>query len=857
MSAGFLLAAMSGEQTYFEFGRSFSGIADWVLPLLVLFLLIWNTVVMVRRDCEELGGAQAAVLITLRTLTLFCLFIVYLQPQWRSSRELTDRSQVFVLIDTSQSMSREDVSWSGDNEVSDSLSGKQNVEERLGRVVRELEEGALLENLRKTHDVVIYRFDEDENPLAVASFPWADSTESLVAADTEAEMGETAGEEGDLTQPSKIDWSEVLQANGGDTRLGDALEELQVRSRGLPLAGVIVLSDGAQTAGADLATVTKKLSDAEVPVYAIGLGRTERPPELRLVDFAAPARAYPHDPLEVTAYVRARGLEGRRATLHLRQLTSTEAGGGANDEPLFEDQVDVVLSDDASEVLPVKIEIDALKHPGRYAFEWDLVLRGTPFTTERSGDSPEEYDQNRRRFEIEVQAKPTRVLLIAGGPSREYQFLRNLLKRDTKHIQLEVLLQSRPEASLEDSSYLRTFPDADALSKYDVIIAIDPEWDRLGPGVAAAVESWVAEEAGGLILVPGLVNAGNPVHSWNHDPDYQPLRDLYPVVFEDDFEIFEDGTGSTSRLRAVQATRDGRDAAFMQLADSPLATQQVWEEFKGVYSPKAVKGKKYGATVYALFEDTLAESLGREPIYFAGQFYGKGRVFYQASGEMWRIRRLDAAYFEKWYTHLIRHVSAGRLHQGSPRGDVLLVEKDTYRVGDTIPVVAQLKNAARMPYTAEQVTLFLFAAARPTEGEPLTLTADPARAGTFRGEWPARKAGAYRMELAIPESEYEPLSRSVKVFDSDRERARPEQDREALQRLATLTSGRYFTSIEMARGETGEPPLVSSLADETRVTPLQGDIDPVWAAQFSRWMLLAICGVLCCEWFLRRLFRLA
>ena len=66
MIFGVLLATVSGLRTYFEFGRVLSGPWDWILPLVVLFFLIWNTVVMVRRDCEELGGQRAAVLIGLR-----------------------------------------------------------------------------------------------------------------------------------------------------------------------------------------------------------------------------------------------------------------------------------------------------------------------------------------------------------------------------------------------------------------------------------------------------------------------------------------------------------------------------------------------------------------------------------------------------------------------------------------------------------------------------------------------------------------------------------------------------------------------------------------------------------------------
>ena len=77
------------------------------------------------------------------------------------------------------------------------------------------------------------------------------------------------------------------------------------------------------------------------------------------------------------------------------------------------------------------------------------------------------------------------------------------------------------------------------------------------------------------------------------------------------FEMFNDDVQDAGRVRAVEFTRDGRDAPFLQLEDSPLASQQVWEAFAGVYGPRAVKSKKFGATVYARYDDQLAESLGQ------------------------------------------------------------------------------------------------------------------------------------------------------------------------------------------------------------------------------------------------------
>ena len=81
--------------------------------------------------------------------------------------------------------------------------------------------------------------------------------------------------------------------------------------------------------------------------------------------------------------------------------------------------------------------------------------------------------------------------------------------------------------------------------------------------------------------------------------------------------------------------------------------------------------------------------------------------------------------------------------------------------------------------------------------------------------------------------------------------------KKALKQLTDSTGGRYLTSIEDALGLSGDPPLVSLCwKDQTRVTPVAGDIDPVWEAAWSRWMMFLLCGILWFEWLLRRMFKI-
>ena len=143
------------------------------------------------------------------------------------------------------------------------------------------------------------------------------------------------------------------------------------------------------------------------------------------------------------------------------------------------------------------------------------------------------------------------------------------------------------------------------------------------------------------------------------------------------------------------------------------------------------------------------------------------------------------------------------------------------------------------------------------EGPAVELTKDPARPGAFRGEFVVRQAQDYRLELPLPESDDEPLSKVIKVTESEREKKNPQQDDKTLKLLAGKTGGRYYMSVETALGAGGEPPLVPSLVDQSRTTPIAGEIDPLFKQAWSQWMMFAICGILCFEWLLRRLFKLA
>lgn len=910
MSSFASLLAQTGSVS-FEFGRIQDPV-DWLLPILALFALLIFSWLIYIRDTVETSTPVAVFLLGLRMLAFLALFWVFLDPRWRIESESKQNSRVLVLVDTSLSMGL------NDNDSGSVVSGPNRAE----RVVTALDNDGLVAGLRKAHDLVVLRFDEQlKRVVSLDRLPMANPEEPEAAATLAAATrpGQTAKPDPALskrfirwflaphlvlaviagiagifwhnrgvrlglfavaivllvhagavsglavwaqsTKPVakrpppveeekppeiKVDWVKELEPRGYETRLGEALRDVINDNRSAPLAAVVLFTDGQSNVGIEPESAINVAQEAKVPVYTVGIGSTRPMVNARVANFVAPPRAHRGDDFEVTGYVHGRGLDGVVVPVDLISRPATSKPG--NDEHVEETQ-EVVLGAEGV-MVPVRFKLAA-----------DELGRRTLILKLRAPKEDLNDKDNQREVDVDVVDRKTRVLLLAGGPSREYQFLRNQLYRD-QEVQVDVFLQSaEPGVSQEADTILDRFPTTAAeLAEYDCIVGFDPDWQhlnfptqhdggpqeriqawkRLNREQISLLEKWVAEQSGGLILIAGPVMT----QEWTHDPDMETVKDLYPVIFHPRY-LDSDRFGNREAW-PIEFTREGLEAEFLYLEDDPLASRQDWDEFEGVYGYYSVKGAKPGATVYGRFSDPRASDGDSQPVYMAGQFYGTGRVFYMGSGEMWRLRALDVGYFERFYTKLIRHVSQGRLVRGSKRG-VLLVERDRYVLGDTVAVRAQLSNSELKPLEVESVSMEVIA----PDGtlSRVTLMPSEGRPGAYQGQFAVRQEGGYRVELEVPNApEEDVLSHRIQVSVPDRERENPQRNDALLNEIAKSTGAAYFQGTERV------PELVEKLPAQPRITFLTAAPVPLWQNFFT---LSILCAVLCVEWLIRKLVKLA
>jgi hypothetical protein len=271
-----------------------------------------------------------------------------------------------------------------------------------------------------------------------------------------------------------------------------------------------------------------------------------------------------------------------------------------------------------------------------------------------------------------------------------------------------------------------------------------------------------------------------------------------------------------------------------------------------------VRGAKPGAKIYARFSDPDTAIDGELPIYLAGHFYGAGRVFFLASGEVWRLRAVDETYFEQFYTKLIRFVSQGRLLRDSRRG-VLMADKDRCLLGDTVTLRARLTDAQFRPLTTEQVEAVLIHPDGTRQAMTLRKIQEASRdGGMYAGQFPALAEGDYRVDMPVPNSpEQEILSREIRVRVPDRELEQPERNDPLLSNVARGTGGTYYVGLPAAMGRQRTASLTNILVPQDQQTYLPGTPDKDFERRLMAWLLAFICGALCLEWLVRRLNKLA
>ncbi|MEX0587058.1 MAG: vWA domain-containing protein, partial [Pirellulales bacterium] len=306
-----------------------------------------------------------------------------------------------------------------------------------------------------------------------------------------------------------------VEAVGPTTNYARAIRKaLEAASAG-PVAAVIVIGDGRNTAGGeDYLKAAAEANERNVPILTVGVGDPSKERRVDVAGVYANDRVWRGDEFEIRAVVKSKGYQGRAVDLTLHEKQVSESGDGKQIE---RKQGIVLPADDGQQTI-------VFKHLPEREGEFQYVVK-----VENVPDP--ELEGRREDFApVTVLREQARVLLIAGSPTWEYRMVQTLLTRD-KTIDLSCWLQSIKDMPQEGDTKIDHMPSTkEELSAYDVLLLFDPDPSEFRAGGLNRWDTVLREfvsDGGGVLYMTGPKYAGQ----FLTDDHTEGISDLLPVMF--------------------------------------------------------------------------------------------------------------------------------------------------------------------------------------------------------------------------------------------------------------------------------------------------------------------------------------
>jgi hypothetical protein len=705
---------------------------SWIVILIpVMAVALFYVVLMYIRDARSVHWLWAFFLGLMRTCVYVILAVVFLLPGCQHFEKQEYESKVLVLFDVSGSMF-----------VVDDLpeEGKK-LQSRQDKIVNFMtgildesgrEKTPFIDRVVQKTPLTMYRFgpvpdETDVFHLSAKKKPTLDqwnkwlkpNKKDLVRPEAENLKDEEVKEKFALTLALFNKRQDVVDTLLSGTNIGGSCLQVHKLENTSFLQAIIVISDGQSNLGSDdarsefLARVNNP--KRPIPVITIGVGQFRLPKSIRIDDLVAPQEARPDDKFLVRVPVISQGMQGEEFTATLEVTRIKDVTGKAIKEEAFALPAKTGkfkgAGDQQQGTVEFEIDVQALKdieakkdEDSLLEGEWQFQAK-VPRAAGPDGKPKEAFPDPFHVSEsvnVQVQKRALRVLLFAGGATREYQFLRSILFREMteKRMELCILLQTGREEHIdqdvEPDRMLAEFPTKlssagqkfMSLSDYDVIIAFDPDWTKLTKGELRDLNEWVGANAGGIIFVAGPVFSHQIARPGGHD--FSKLLPLYPVVLKDN-RLHGLGAGlghDTSRPYALNFSPVAKLFDFIKLDEAGEGPIAGWNGFfwndetkhfepgndekpdRGFFTYYPVERVKPAAQVIATFAGPKESRIGdktdafkdQQP-FIAAMPFGAGKTLYLGSGELWRLRKYKDGFHPRLWIKMARYVAAGAIQQ--------------------------------------------------------------------------------------------------------------------------------------------------------------------------------------------------
>jgi uncharacterized membrane protein len=618
-------------------------------------------------------------------------------------------------------------------------------------------------------------------------------------------------------QPDTLD---ALKPTGDLTDLAaGGLAAIQA-AEGQPIAGIVMMGDGTQTApqkGAGIGRVAETLDSLGVPFWTVPIGPAGGESASRDVAIDALQESYQlfaGNDVDVQFQVFARGLVGVDVPVRLTWI--------ASDGTTTEVAERRVAATKSNQMTPLTIRLTA-PPPGTYRLRVEAERQDGELVT----------TNNVQTAFVDVREGGGRILYLEGSLRNEQMLLRRSLRRFQ-----DLDLTFRP--ILKDTS--RRWPvDLNDLlepGKFDIYIIGDLDANALGKEQLGELADAVSDGAG-LVTLGGFQTYGAGGYADSGLTDVIPLR-MDPARRKSIDAETANRTDQRTDAISIQLVR--RHPITDLGGDDPA---QAWKQLPNLVGANRLIGPKVAPGV-----EVLLETSDQQPLLVIGQ-YGRGRtaaLAFDSTWRWWRGGNRDA--HRRFWRQLMLW-----LLSREESGDDIVIEMDSRRfTGNNPPqFTASIQSIGDALVDANLVAELIDESGN---ASPLDVTKQQA-GSAIRGVLPKTNPGFYRLRVR-PENDSTSLQTEEMAFqsvDESRELASPMADPVFLRQLAAMTAdhgGAAFAPDEIDA-------LIETIKNRRRAaeTPIVKKFR-LGDGPLSGWILFTLfAGMLSAEWFLRRRWGLA
>ena len=602
-----------------------------------------------------------------------------------------------------------------------------------------------------------------------------------------------------------------LSYSGTETNLGNAMVRAQEELAGVPISGLVVVSDGADNSGEVLAESLLPLQAAGVPVYTVGLGEEELSRDVQVSRVEMPRTVLVGTSLVVDVIVSHRGYSGRTVQLLVEDTGSLLASE------------DVTFEGDAEPVV-TRVRIEA-QDAGPRVLRFRVAAQEGERVTEN----------NLRDVLVDVVNDSEKILYFEGEPRWEVKFIRRAVS-DDDNLQVVVLQRTAESKFLrldvDDADELAAgFPKTrEELFRYRALILGSVEASFFTHDQLDMIADFVSQRGGGLLVLGGRNAFAQGAYQGTR------LAEALPVFLDD--ELSTSAEPYYGEIY-VTPTRTGLTHPATQLGeDNSEAVEARWESLPPLTTLNPITRLKPGAT--GLLTGGTERERERQVV-LAYHRYGRGKViaFPIQDSWIWQMHAdisLEDQTHEVFWRQLLRWLTDGVPNQVQAQS-----EREVVEPGQPVNLVVEVGDSAYVEVNDGSVV----AVVRTPFGDSLTvpLDWDVEQDGHYEAGFPTVGPGLYEVSVNASRGA-DTIGAAltyVNVAPSDAEYYDANMRGTTLRRVADQTGGLFYT-----------PETVANLPEDIGLTgagvTLTEERD-LWDMPI---LLILVLGLIAAEWGYRR-----